>query len=208
MILFWIYIFTWHRLVLAVLLAPAGFAQGISWWRIFFQGARFDCMVTAYLCGPLLLSLLIPLLTGRPLARARERWHRAYLILLTLAVGGVTALDFAGFVATDDRWNQNWKWAEFEKINYWVWPLLGAELLVAFLVLYQARRWRHMKMDLSQVTGARWFFCALLLVLMGRGSLGPYHLDLRFAAISDSPVVQRVIIPSCYALDQAWRGRR
>jgi len=205
---FWVFIFFLHRLLLAVFLTPVGFPEGFSWWKILARGARFDLMVASWLCVPPLVAFLIPLLLGWPGRWGRGLLVRIYLMLMSLAVGIVTFIDFAGFHQTGDRWNQRTNALEILNTKTWSWPLLAAELGLVFLVTYQIRRWAKVNLEFAEVTLFRWILCAMLLVIGARGSIGPQHLDLRFAEISPSVVVQRVVVPSSYAFDQALRERR
>jgi hypothetical protein len=176
---------------------------------VVIAGARFDMMCFGYMALPCLVFLFFQMLVGNSATKPFTFLNRFYLAFIALVLGGVGFIDLLWFSQYGDRINSAHTlkelWAAHDINTFFC----LAAVFSALWALRFALSLKKVKLPSLSNTGfLSWIFTAVFLAILIRGSFGDYHLDLRDSQVTTSPFLNVACVPSPYALDQAWRGRR
>ena len=169
-------------------------------FNAFWIGFRFDLLVLGFLSFPVLLTYL---------NHAWAWFSSGYWAVCILLMSAMISLDHQHYALFKDRVNAgtcgggNLKLAPL--VDPWsmgLWLCCGLFLALAVL-LFRTKGNGHRK-----IFSWRWIVVFLVAGFMARGSLGPYHLDLRNAEFSKHKFLNLTAINSPYAFDQGMRERR
>jgi len=200
----------WSRLAFFVtFLRDTPFDQSFWDWLQFITAAvRFDLMVTGYCLSPFLI-LAGPVIFFRKLNHFIPRMLKWNLLTAIILLTVISILDMQHFLLFKDRLNSS----GFEILQNFSfspsWPLFVTGALFVFFCYSSVKAIKKIHFEYSLHSGMlSWIFLLFFTGLMIRSSFGEHHLDLRHAEVTKSEHLNRLIIPSAYALDQAIRGRR
>ena len=207
-------VFFWPALTLFILF----FLQRILYFRLLFshfyvgdfdtwipslvRGSRFDALVVGYF------------LFGLVGITGRKAWTLFYTGVWLLAAIFLFSMDRHWLALVWDRWNllvlQNFQTLVNQlSLSQWMGFLSSflAQLIFSAFFFWRLKKIKIIERRLGTCQLPRWIIFVIA-GLMARGSLGPYHLDLRHSLVTDSYFLNLGSLNSMYAFDQALRGRR
>lgn len=179
-----------------------------DWFLFVLTSVRFDLMVIGYCLTPFLF------LTGASIFIKRLNSHIIQIlnwnILLAIFILTVISiLDVQHFNQFQDRFNMlGLEVLKALHFSFSLFFIITSGALVYFAYL-SVKALQKTNFQLAQRTSwLEWLIMILVTATMIRSSFGDHHLDLRHAEVTTLPQLNKIIIPSAYALDQALRGRR
>jgi len=172
-------------------------------------GLRFDLMTAGYCLLPFLFLSIGPirhLLVKIELMGFIWKLLLAVILTLTAVIG---TLDIQWTIEFADRFNSAHTMTEFiSQAEFSATFVINFLAELAILVLLIAKLW-HWKISWQpRASIFEWAVALFFVAMMIRGTIGPHHLDLRHAEVTESQFLNCAAITSPYALDQAERQRR
>jgi hypothetical protein len=174
----------------------------IEFFDFFIACLRFDLMVVGF--------FLIPILAINFLGIYKKAAIRFYVFISSLIMWASSVFDYLWFEKTGDRLGRDFFSSENIIPDVFRFKYLFVILLLclASYVFYKVSIIFSDKLSKLTLGWKRFLVFILFTLILARGSLSAHHLDLRHAVLTKNPKINRLIIPSPYALDQALRNRR
>lgn len=185
--------------------------ESLEWMDLGYfllNSVRFDLMVAGYLLCPFLIISLPSIFISKwkPIANLLLKWN---LLLATGSIVLISILDVYHFSIMQDHFNSlGLEYLRSLGFQFtWLFPTAALFIVYCGARTFQIIR-KHNFNNIKGYSLTVWFMIIVLTSVLIRSSFSEHHLDLRHAEVTHSRELNRVIIPSTYALDQALRKRR